>query len=97
MREDCTQNDMVIDGNDIATWFSDGVDSPYMAVNMTVSRKMLKGYSLTDQESKELPALMAGYCRLIEERGLAGYGDTEFQAIAELFGNATLKYLREVL
>lgn len=88
MREDCTQNNIVIDGFDIATWYSAGVDSPYMAVNMTVSRKVLAGYSLTDEESTELPALMAGYCRLIEERGLAGYGDTEFQAIADLFSHA---------
>jgi len=90
MREDCTQNDIVIDGFDIATWYSKGVDSPYMAVNMTVSRKMLAGYSLTDEESKELPSLMGGYCRLIEERGLAGYGETEFEAIADLFSHATL-------
>ena len=86
MREDCTQNDMVIDGDHIATWYSKGVDQPYHAVNMTVAVDMLDGYSLTDEEKTSLPELMGGYCRLIEERGLTGYGDTEFEAIADLLG-----------
>lgn len=90
MREDCTQNNIVMDGFDIATWYSEGVDSPYIAVNMTVSRKMLAGYSLTEEEKTSLPEMMGGYCRLIEESRLIGYGETEFEAIADLFSNATL-------
>lgn len=90
MREDCTQNDMSIDGNNIATWFSKGVDAPYHAVNMTVAVDMLSGYGLSDEEKTSIPELMGGYCRLIEERGLVGYGDTEFEAIADLFSHATL-------
>ena len=90
MREDCTQNDMVIDGFDIATWYSKGVESPYMAVNMSVSREMLKGYNLTDEEKTDLREMTGGYYRLIEESQLIGYGDTEFQAIADLFSHAAL-------
>jgi hypothetical protein len=87
-REDCTQNDMVIDGYDIATWYSDGVDAPYLAVNMTVARKVLSGYRLSDSEQSDVMMLMAGYCRIVEERGLTGYGDTELEAIADLFLNS---------
>jgi hypothetical protein len=87
-RKDCTQNDMVIDGQKIATWYSEGVDAPYQAVNMTASLRMLKGYNLTDAEKTDLPMLMAGYCRLIEEAGFTGYGDYEIEAIQELFQKA---------
>jgi len=84
-RKDCTQNDMIIDGQKIATWYSDGVESPYMAVNMSASIKMLKGYNLTESEKTSLPMIMGGYCRLIEEAGFVGYGDSEIDAIQELF------------
>ena len=87
-RKDCTQNDMVIDGQKISTWYSEGVDSPYMAVNVSASLKMLKGYPLTELEKTDLAMLMAGYCRLIEEAGLTGYGDYEIEAIQELFARA---------
>jgi len=45
------QNDMVIDGYDISTWLSAGVEPcPYIAVNMSVARERLKGYELTTEE-----------------------------------------------
>lgn len=82
-RKDCTQNDVVIDGIKISTWYSDGVDKPYMAVNMTKAVEVLEGYGLTDEEKTQLPALTAGYCRLLDEYQLTGYGDTELEAIQE--------------
>ena len=87
-REDCTQNDMTLNGYKIATWYSDGIDAPYMAINMTKALEMLDGYGLSDEEKTELPALMFGYFRLIEEAGLAGYGETELESIQELFPSA---------
>ena len=87
-REDCTQNDMTLNGYKIATWYSDGIDAPYMAINMTKALEMLDGYGLSDEEKTELPALMFGYFRLIEEAGLSGYGETEFESIRDLFSSA---------
>jgi len=68
------QNDMTIDGYDISTWFADGIEPyPYQAVNMSVAREILKGYDLATEEQLEVPALMVGYCRLVEEAGLIGF------------------------
>lgn len=82
------QNNLVIDGFKIATWKSDFSDPPYIATNMTVAVELLEGYDLTDEEKTDITELQAGYCRLIDERGSNGYGETEFEAIADLFGKA---------
>jgi len=87
-RKDCTQNDMVIDGQKISTWYSKGVDNEYMAVNMTAVLRILDGYDLTELEKTSLPDLMAGYCRLVDESDMTGYGDCEFEAIENLFHKA---------
>jgi hypothetical protein len=87
-REDCTQNDLLIDGFKISTWYSEGVDDPYYAVNMTVACKFLEKYNLSEEEKTSLPALSAGYCRLLDEYGMAGYGTTELDAINDLFKKA---------
>lgn len=82
------QNNMVINGFKIATWKSEHIepsDLPYQAVNMSLAVQRLKGYELTEEEKTELPALMAGYCRLIEESRLVGFGITELEAIKDLF------------
>lgn len=87
------QNDMKIDGFEISTWHAEHIpdeDMPYHAVNMTCSRELLEGYELTDEEKTSLPEMMGGYCRLIDERGLIGFGRTEFEAIQDLFSNASL-------
>ena len=91
MREDCTQNDMVIDGQKISTWYSYGVDNEFMAVNMTAVVNILGGYGLTEEEKTSIPDLMAGYCRLVDESGMAGYGDCEFEAIQDLFNRALIR------
>lgn len=86
------QNYMEIDGNKIGVWTTVNIDNPVVAVNMTVAIEMLEGYDLTDEEKNDVTDLLAGYCRLIDESGLAGYGDTEFSAIADLFGHAKRVY-----
>lgn len=83
------QNDMSIDDFKISTWYAEHCDLPYHAVNMSVAVKELEGCELTEEEKTSLPELMAGYCRLVEESGWVGYGDTEFEAIYDLFSKAT--------
>lgn len=82
------QNDMTIDGFKISTWFADHAEPKFHAVNMTVALDKLEGYDLDEDEKAYLPSLMAGYCRLVEEANLIGYGDTEFDAIQDLFSHA---------
>ncbi len=82
------QNEVVIDGFKISIWTSELVEPACTAVNMTTAIEKLSGYDLTEEEKTEQPALMAGYCRLIDEAKLVGYGDTEFEAIADLFRHA---------
>jgi len=83
------QNDLTIDGFNISTWFAKHMPKPYQAVNMTAAIERLDGYELTEDEKTQIPDLMAGYCRLVDEGGLIGFGDTEFESIADLFSKAT--------
>ena len=59
-------------------------ESPWMALDMKAACEMLDGYDLTEKEKNDLPTLMAGYCRLIDEANLIGYGQTEEEAIASI-------------
>ena len=79
----------IIDGFAIHTFESFAVEPSWIAVNMTVALERLEGYNLTEEEKTSMPHLMAGYCRLIDEWGLEGHGDTEFEAIQDLFSKAT--------
>ena len=83
------QNYMEIDGNRIGVWTTDVCDPPCVAVNMTVAVKRLEGYELTEEEKTDVTELMAGYCSWVDQHQLTGYGDTEFEAIADLFSKAT--------
>lgn len=56
-------------------------EAPWCAVDMDRAMVILEGYPLTDAERTELPALMAGYCRLLEDADAIGYGQTEADAI----------------
>jgi len=56
---------------------------PWCAVEMNAACRLFDGYDLTEQEKTSLPHLMAGYCRLLEDADLVGYGKTENQAISE--------------
>jgi hypothetical protein len=60
---------------------------PWLAVDMAAAAKLLAGYGLTDKEKTELPELMAGYCRLIDEAELCFYGNTEEEVIAACKAN----------
>lgn len=82
------QNYMEIDGNRIGVWTTDVCEPPCVAVNMTVAVKQLEGYELTEEEKTDVTALMAGYCNWVDQYQLTGYGDTEFEAIADLFSKA---------
>jgi hemerythrin-like domain-containing protein len=72
------EHKIVIDHFEIQTWFCKHAEPQYLAVNMSEAIKKLKGYDLTDDEKHSVVDLMAGYCRLVDEAGLTGYGDTEF-------------------
>ena len=57
----------------------------WMAVSMPECIALLEGYGLTDAEKTSLPALMAGYCRLLDEAGVIEDGHaTEFIACEKL-------------
>ncbi len=79
---------MEIDGNKIGVWTTEFCDPPCVAVNMSVAIKRLEGYELTEEEKVNVTELMAGYCNYVDQYGLTGYGDTEFEAIADLFSKA---------
>ena len=83
------QNYMEIDGNRIGVWTTDACEPPCVAVNMTVAIKRLEGYELTEEEKTDVTELMAGYCNWVDQHQLTGYGDSEFEAIADLFSKAT--------
>lgn len=80
-------NKMTIDDQEIQVWTTDYADPPCMAVNMTQSRILLKGYDISVEESGSVTELLAVYGGFIEGR-LNGYGETEFEAIAHLFSKA---------
>lgn len=82
------QNNLTIDGFFITTWKSQFGEPPFTAVNMTVAADLLEGYNLTDEEKTNQAALMAGYCRLLDENNLVGFGETEFESIQDLFSHA---------
>ena len=52
-------------------------EAPWLAVPMKAAREVLRGYDLTDDESSSLSAIMARYCRLLDEAGLTFTGQTE--------------------
>jgi hypothetical protein len=54
---------------------------------MDAAAKLLEGHGLTEKEKTELPEMMAGYCRLVDEAGLCFYGDTEEEVIAACKAN----------
>ena len=58
---------------------------PYIAVNMSESFRVLKGYDLTEDERTNVLVLLAGYCGVIDQCNLCGFGVTEFDAIQDLF------------
>ena len=68
----------------VKTHHAPHADPPWIAVSMVAACEMLEGYDLTNEEKTDLAALMAGYCRLIDEADLIGYGHTEIEAILNI-------------
>lgn len=57
----------------------------WMALSMPECCEALSGYGLTDEEKTNGVALMAGYCRLLDEAGLVEEGHkTEHAAVTAL-------------
>ena len=52
-------------------------EAPWLAIPMKAARELLAGYDLTEDEKNNLPAMMAGYCRLLDESGMTFEGDSE--------------------
>lgn len=52
-------------------------EAPWLAVPMKAARELLAGYDLTEDEKNNLPAMMAGYCRLLDEARYTFEGDSE--------------------
>ena len=70
--------------NGVQTHHAPHAEPPWIAICMPAVCKMLEGYGLTEEEKTDLVALMAGYCRLIDEAGLIGYGHAEIEAILNI-------------
>jgi hypothetical protein len=68
----------------VKTHYAPHAEPPWIAVSMVAACEMLDGYDLTPEEKTDLPALLAGYCRLIDEADLIGYGHTEIEAILNI-------------
>lgn len=59
-------------------------DPCWSALDMDAACDLLKGYNLTDEEKNSLPAIMAGYCRIIDfDYGILGIGNTKEEAIQD--------------
>lgn len=58
-------------------------DAPWIAMDMNLAAETLEGYDLTDEEKNQIPAIMAGYCRLLDEADIIGYGKTKDEAMAQ--------------
>jgi hypothetical protein len=52
-------------------------EAPWLAIPMKEARELLAGYDLTEDEKNNLPAMMAGYCFLLDESGMIFVGDSE--------------------
>lgn len=54
---------------------------PWLAIHRASALECLEDYDLTEEEKNDIGAMMAGYCNLLENAGLCGYGKTEAEAI----------------
>lgn len=71
----------------IQTHYTEGMaddELPWIAVDVGSAIESLADYDLTEKEKTELPSLLMGYCNLIEQLGLVGFGKTENDAISDL-------------
>jgi hypothetical protein len=67
-----------IEEHDIQTHHAPHMEeAPWLAIPMKEARELLAGYDLTEDEKNNLPAMMAGYCLLLDESGMIFEGDSE--------------------
>jgi len=55
------------------------MDKPWIAIHIPSARELLSGYD--DADFSSAYSLMGGYCRLLDDAGLVGEGQTEEEAI----------------
>lgn len=64
--------------HDIQTHYAPHMEEfPWLAIPMNAARAMLKGSGLTENESRSVAEIMAGYCRLLDDAGMTFLGETE--------------------
>lgn len=85
MREDCTQSDLVIDGVNVSTWYSEGADPDWLAMDMDRAREV------SGEDSNSMAEITAGWASLLDQTGCNGFGHTELEAINDLFTNRAEK------
>jgi len=85
-------NKIVIDGSEIQVWTTAVCDPPVVAVNMSAAIDILDD-ELTEEEKTNVTDLMAGYCGYVDQKGLTGYGKTEFEAISDLLSKKYLEFV----
>ena len=70
--------------HEIMTSHADIDEDPWLAVSMKICKSRLEGYDLTTEEKTDVGSLFAGYCRLLDEGNMVGYGSTKEAAIEDL-------------
>lgn len=66
----------------------DRKDKPWMAIVRPVIVKALEGYE--DVSKMEFGQIFAGYCRLLDDWNLVGYGETEADAVLDVCRNCEI-------
>jgi len=69
---------------EIMTHHADIDEDPWLAVSMKVCKSRLEVHDLTTDEKTDVGLLFAGYCRLLDEGNMVGYGSTKEAAIEDL-------------
>ena len=70
---------------------SAGMTPPWTALHLPTGRAVAKPYGGTDKS--DMFECMAHVCRLLDEAGLVGYGDTEKEAVANAAAAAKIQVL----
>ena len=83
------QNDLIVDGINISTYFTPKMKEPYMAVNMNAALSELADCDLTLAEKSDLPTLLAGHAYTLDNPKFIAYGKTELEAISNLLTPST--------
>ncbi len=66
-------------GGSFLTHHAPHMDEPWIAIHVPSARALLAGYD--DADFSSACSLMGGYCRLLDDAGLVGEGQTEEEAV----------------